>query len=209
MKEDFSREELDFAAGSVFGLRSFHLSAGLRSIHKEYTWTLSKDHVHEATCQKYVNNLFPDLFSVVQSASHEDQVPSLDCNCGFYMFKPGYFRPMGTVIGVVEGFGKTIIGDKGYRCEKMRIAALAPEPLADRNFERYFKSLLGETNVPLYPDRYALLDAFKDKFEEGAFSQLEELEKHLEVQKAYTKMLQKTIDEQIQRHLAIYFKAES
>lgn len=65
-----------------------------------------------------------------------------DCGCGFYAYygDVSAYRGMTdvTVTGVVECFGKTIVGTKGFRAEKGRILALCfpeqkPEPpLADR-----------------------------------------------------------------------------
>ncbi len=51
-----------------------------------------------------------------------------DCGCGFWAywdFNPHEFH-LGEkpVVGVIEGYGKTIIGKRGFRCEKARIVAL-------------------------------------------------------------------------------------
>jgi hypothetical protein len=51
-----------------------------------------------------------------------------DCGCGFWAywkFDPHEFH-LGEkpVVGIVEGYGKTIVGTRGFRCAKARIVAL-------------------------------------------------------------------------------------
>lgn len=50
------------------------------------------------------------------------------CTCGFYAYHDGVSDGMSgaTVLhGVIEGYGKTTIGTRGFRCSKARILALA------------------------------------------------------------------------------------
>lgn len=47
-----------------------------------------------------------------------------ECQCGFWAYDEGSFTPHGKVIGVIEGYGKTTIGTKGFRAEKAKIVAL-------------------------------------------------------------------------------------
>lgn len=50
----------------------------------------------------------------------------VDCQHGFYGYYDGsndYYKP-GMVMGVVEGYGETVIGTRGFRCMKARIVAL-------------------------------------------------------------------------------------
>jgi hypothetical protein len=53
-----------------------------------------------------------------------------DCTCGFYAYLNGVNDYIGTgrVIGVVEGYGETLIGRRGFRSKKGKILALAPSP---------------------------------------------------------------------------------
>lgn len=84
------------------------------------------------------------------------------CQCGFWAYDEGGFAPHGTIIGVIEGFGKTTIGTKGFRCEKARIAALCLEGADGKGLSRSVVSRLSH----LYPDavwhlnRDAMVDAF-------------------------------------------------
>lgn len=53
----------------------------------------------------------------------------MNCSCGFYAYYAGEknsFDKDASVIGVVEGFGETVVGTKGFRSSKARILALAP-----------------------------------------------------------------------------------
>jgi hypothetical protein len=60
------------------------------------------------------------------------EVPEESCACGFWAYwseqvarthAMGY-GPGIPVVGVVEGFGRTLIGDKGFRAQKARIVAV-------------------------------------------------------------------------------------
>jgi hypothetical protein len=47
-----------------------------------------------------------------------------DCECGFWAYDEHTFKPHGDITGIIEGYGKTTIGTRGFRCEKARIVAL-------------------------------------------------------------------------------------
>jgi len=56
--------------------------------------------------------------------------PGADCKCGFYGYYEGsndYASP-DTVAAVVEGFGRTVVGTRGFRASKARIRALYLPP---------------------------------------------------------------------------------
>ena len=47
------------------------------------------------------------------------------CNCGFWAYySDGTWSDAAPVRGVIEGYGKTTVGTKGFRCSKARILAL-------------------------------------------------------------------------------------
>lgn len=51
------------------------------------------------------------------------------CVCGFYAYfarSRHEYASSGSVAGVVEGYGETVVGKKGFRCRKAKIVALAP-----------------------------------------------------------------------------------
>jgi len=58
-----------------------------------------------------------------------------DCACGFYAFHNGdnTFNGPGQVTAVIKGYGRTVIGDKGFRSEKAEILGLvAPTSQSQR-----------------------------------------------------------------------------
>ncbi len=65
---------------------------------------------------------------------HGDLVPAPGCGCGFWAYWAlryarrcdYYWR--GEVIGVIQGYGRTRIGTRGYRCGKARILGLHVRP---------------------------------------------------------------------------------
>lgn len=153
--KDFTSTE--FAVGSVFGLRSWRLySHGnfqsrhyLESPVKHKTWYPDLD-VYQADCNVYGN------FHLWQ------EIPKPNCECGFYFYRPEYFIPCGNVMGLVEGFGKTIIGSKGYRCEKLRIKALACYSYESTYFG-YGSHQLERYKVPVYKHPEPLIAAYKEE----------------------------------------------
>lgn len=50
-----------------------------------------------------------------------------NCECGFWAYDEHSFQSHGDVSGVIEGYGKTTIGTRGFRCEKARVIALCRE----------------------------------------------------------------------------------
>jgi hypothetical protein len=83
----------------------------------------------------------------------EHAAPEPSCGCGFWAFwKPAdasviLDKTAITIQGVVEGFGTVLIGDKGFRCGKVRLKGLAidkdhlrrtMEEERKRNFDGYF-----------------------------------------------------------------------
>lgn len=70
------------------------------------------------------------------------------CQCGFWAYDEGGFKAHGSVVGVIEGYGKTTVGTKGFRSEKARIVALSCEDSAGK---RHSRSTLARL-AALYPD---------------------------------------------------------
>jgi hypothetical protein len=97
-------------------------------------------------------------YHVVDSGHRFD--PS--CECGFWAYDEAGFKAHGRVVGVIEGYGKTTVGTKGFRCEKARIVALSCE---NGEGERLSRSVLARL-ATLYPevtfadDFDALVDAY-------------------------------------------------
>lgn len=142
--------EFPLAIGTVKGYRDWYLTLVQESGTWEFNsltgafngqWT-SADW-QEAMCGE------PEL-----SREHPEDapVPVSDCGCGFWAYwkRPGtapsfvsssdwvfgsaWISPRPwirvTLAGVAEGAGRTIIGSKGFRCQRMRVLAIAPALLS-------------------------------------------------------------------------------
>lgn len=137
MSDDgFSGSEFGFAAGSVFGIRRWWLGVDgvLNGVYAPW-----KAGVNEAACMKFREVSFPARYfgATVRWAvcdGEEHLAPDEDCNCGFW----AYWNPDGGgqpqfssnpfavhVAGVVEGFGRMLQGEKGFRCSRARIAGVS------------------------------------------------------------------------------------
>lgn len=132
--------ELPFAIGSVTGLRQWtltspdlakdphgasqHWPGALLRGATGYDWTPG---TVEAAC----NNGYPHA----SPAEFVDGTEKSRCGCGYWAYwdsaglSANRFSSTGNglpVLGVIEGFGRVLIGEKGFRSQKARIIALAP-----------------------------------------------------------------------------------
>lgn len=106
---------LGFAAGVVRGVRSFLVDdlGRLTGVAFKKVWLPGENN---AECLAETRKEFGDF------GKH---LP--DCLCGFYAYYDGsndYRKSETTITGVVEGYGSTVIGSRGFRCAKARIVAL-------------------------------------------------------------------------------------
>lgn len=135
MSDEFSGYEL--ALGSVTGIRSWNVDKLGRLVGAaSHIWSPGEQ---SAECSspmmlQYVG-LFGSSASVPGYLRREEEARQkalkdhrLDgCTCGFYAFYDGStsYHKEGWVDGVISGYGKTVIGTKGFRCEKAKLIALA------------------------------------------------------------------------------------
>lgn len=70
------------------------------------------------------------------------------CSCGFWAYDEASFAPQGVVLGVIEAYGKTTIGTKGFRAEKARIVGLCRIGAGDKVLSHSVQSRLSM----LYPE---------------------------------------------------------
>lgn len=127
----FTGPEMDLAPGSVFASRWWALSGyGWLSGAYGGQWEPGVENV--AHCRAPVSTtvtydpsaiLVPQAFYPPRHRSPDDT-----CTCGFYAYwstNPQIpFMPTPnelSVLGVIEGYGRCLIGEKGLRCEKARI----------------------------------------------------------------------------------------
>jgi hypothetical protein len=163
MNDDFNVRPL--YPGSVVGLRSFTVDDGgkLAGVFvRSEEWTPGEN---TAKCVagdwtgSYCGNV--DWLSVILnggSSREPHQVASLNARCGFYAYFDGsnQYANSDRVTGIVEGYGVTTIGNRGFRSSKARILALvAPDGLGG-TFSRVRGNYPG---VPAYPTVEAALEA--------------------------------------------------
>lgn len=140
--------QLGFAPGVVTGVRSFKVTkAGrLTGVFYPQEWTVGEN---QAQCLarpepefSYPGMWVPDFARKTVDPPWKPPVFE-ECRCGFYGYFDGSddFHARGLVTGVVEGYGETIIGTRGFRAMKARIVALLIRPEAPSeafDFRAYF-----------------------------------------------------------------------
>lgn len=116
-----------FAAGVVTGTRSFDVDKLGRLVGVSYSvvWTPGEN---QAKC------MFRDEFGAMLYGRGRPELREArrephsiaDCAHGFYGYYEGSndFYEAGRVMAVVEGYGETIVGTRGFRASKARIVAL-------------------------------------------------------------------------------------
>ena len=134
-----------FYAGSLFGMRSFGVrgegpDAPLTSLFHSHFW--SSD-TNTAICmmqprlKQSCGGNHGGTLGHVEACYVELRCPGLvsqDCDCGFWAYTNGQndyhsnrWGGIGReahIRGIIEGFGKCVVGPRGFRCEKARLRAL-------------------------------------------------------------------------------------
>ena len=136
-------QEAGFAVGVVRGVRSFKIDklGRLTGVNYQAVWMPGENH---AECRANGTDFLHALWrtsaqiqakyafgasSIPETAPHIDlnsPHPMNSCRHGFYAYYDGsddYHQP-GYVSAVVEGYGETVIGTRGFRSMKARIVAL-------------------------------------------------------------------------------------
>jgi hypothetical protein len=115
-----------------------------------------------------------------QAASLDRSTPDHDlndnCACGFHGYftdhantfdrdlasPPRWFPKPYRVSGVIDGYGKSIVGPLGMRCSKARIVALTVRHYGIEKFgsQALANALARYWSVPMFTDHAEMLDAF-------------------------------------------------
>lgn len=140
-----------FVAGSLTGLRAFrvtpegyltgvfvtgyHLTPGVNQAQCATPRAVQMANIMSAALRHAVG-LGPKP-QVSEDGKIVHELVGLACKCGFYAYFDGkndhlWGDPYDNgprVAAIVEGFGKCVVGDRGFRAEKLRLVALVrPEP---------------------------------------------------------------------------------
>jgi len=167
----FSGRDLPLAAGSVTGVRLWHVDV-----------TSAEVVAAGAPVEGLLTGVYGGVWRRGENVAvcgggqasppcPQDLVPAPDCGCGFwaywalrYAWRCDYYWH-GEVIGVIQGYGRTRIGTRGCRCGKARILALhlrpagpddQPRGLRHRDVAEVLESYYG---VPCYPSLAEMLAA--------------------------------------------------
>ena len=161
------------ALGSVRGARSWVVRIGeqpekglLSGLYYPQTWYPGEN---LAMCRKQPPSQGMHPNAVPQRAKGPQEITTGhlgECLCGFYAFYDGsndFYDAESThwtsdiiVAGMVEGYGETLIGTRGFRCTKARIVALMIRPeqsIYDTVLEHY-------PGVPVFHDFSAMIREF-------------------------------------------------
>jgi hypothetical protein len=162
----------DFAPGAVYGLRWWYYTNG-KLYGQRASW---QPGVNTAAC--LFDSGFPTdewLFDGERWRGAEHRTPEPDCECGFYAYWASTAirdvpRPFPLcllpsaypVCGVIEGYGRVLIGDLGFRCGKARIVGLATPDhhfweVAKNSGYLRFRAAADRYGVPLYQGITTLL----------------------------------------------------
>lgn len=135
---DFSQRP--FVAGSLLGLRSFAVGpkGHLTGVVQKYPYKADENVAMCVRGDRVLNKMLMHLEGPVgqraREAEEAHELLGLDCSCGFYAYFTGIdpystaasvmFGSTSRVTGVIEGYGRTVVGSKGFRAEKARLVAL-------------------------------------------------------------------------------------
>lgn len=134
-QQKFSRTEWDLGIEPVRGLRvwkwqdgTFTGAAGLVGQNSHH-W---KPGENVAECQRavmgfYVHQRQIGTFTYDEPPHDKCSVVEPGCTCGFYAYwdVPVVDQSPFRIVGLVEGHGRVVIGEKGFRCQKATILAVA------------------------------------------------------------------------------------
>lgn len=115
------------------------MRGGLRGIFKsDYQWA---DGPNTARCLRtpFRRPGAPVVGNLNRVGGREHELLMPECGCGFWAYTSGEHIlsvPVPAVLGVVEGWGRMVLGPHGFRAEKARIVALTfPEVHDDSEVE--------------------------------------------------------------------------
>lgn len=127
-----AQPEPDLVIGDVTGYRWWTLPSpdlGISPAFADEHWPFAPLHGMRAPWSPGINR----AICLSEYARHDlstEPIPAENCGCGFWAYwSPGY-HDVGTspqqlpVVGVISGTGRTLIGERGFRCAKAEIIAV-------------------------------------------------------------------------------------
>jgi hypothetical protein len=125
--KDFAGDdhEFEFAVGSIQGVRTWSLDGQgrLTGVSHQRFW---KPGENVSVCATQQGVCEDEACTHCKSARKRERHHfDPTCQCGFWAYYEHSFSSNGRVPGVIEGYGRTTVGTKGFRSEKARVLALA------------------------------------------------------------------------------------
>jgi hypothetical protein len=102
--------------GEVWGIRN-------------WTWRITSMRPDDATLIGVTGNIWWPGRNVARCnrAALSHQAPRPECTCGFWAYWDRRDLSWAAdITGIVKGYGETLIGERGFRCQVAEIAAIAP-----------------------------------------------------------------------------------
>ena len=137
---DFSSHDIPLVPAALYGVRSFRVndSGFLGPIHQDRNFTYESA-VNRAKCAAGVYSYLVIGAQTVRTVDPQPlhSAPDIDCSCGFYAyFDQDIDQSMvqlelrDQIVGIVRATGRCIVGDLGFRAEKVEIVALVSDQFA-------------------------------------------------------------------------------
>jgi hypothetical protein len=148
----------DIVATSLVGYRQFGplpVTTMLHGLTKtEYTWVAGKN---EAKClrNRQTSAAFKEQQMIDQHK--KEQIPVQDCACGFWAYWDMNTSALSNntvrLVGVIQAWGKLIVGPLGFRAQYAKIIALA---VPDEKVEVYPSIRAQYPGVKWYDDKFEM-----------------------------------------------------
>lgn len=177
-----SCDACEYCAKSVIGQRSPSNVPGYQDsfvvkmpcLHPHESWFSEEEEIdtqHQIFREMYKATMRRTVSIKVETTKYHDDVPRLDCSCGFYasytydhlLLAQQSGATSEGILGVVEASGKIVLGTRGFRAEKMRILALSGD--------NHIGTFVGGS-IPVYN----VIDTMLEKYPPDDVSHLVEVE---------------------------------
>lgn len=160
LKDEFGLNASDFSVMPLVGLRAWrpftHVGAAIQlcSENRPYVWHAGEN---IAECMPVHAHWGP----VANVDHHDAPAPFMACQCGFFAYYDGTnnYRGESKISGLIAGYGRCIVGERGFRAEKARIVAFI-QPKISQTAELLHRHILPVfPDVPVYDSEALALDA--------------------------------------------------
>lgn len=183
MEPDPEFSDRPFVAGTLTGSRAFRLdNLGRLNAVNNYPDSVWLPDENIAVCHRqwildegmrYMSPMMNAVYNGVRYGISDAMVPevyrqrvpthataALDCSCGFYAYfdhGDNCYITSDRLLGVIEAYGRVIVGARGFRCSKARIKALIIPTRRPAEFMRVAQNYDG---IPIFENSDDAFAAF-------------------------------------------------